>query len=107
VVLPDGGVELEVGGSEVRLLSVGPAHTAGDVVVHVPGRGNAIELERRLAAEGLPVRRRWRYVTVGVLTEERADELAARVRDELPDADVRVEVDLSDVSRSALQFLPF
>jgi len=30
------------------------------VVVHVPGRGNAIELERRLAAEGLPVRRRWR-----------------------------------------------
>jgi len=45
------------------------------VVVHVPGRGNAIELERRLAAEGLPVRRRWRYVTVGVLTEERADEL--------------------------------
>jgi len=78
------------------------------VVVHATGRGEAIELAGRLAAEGLPVRRRWRYVTVGVLTEERAEELAERLRSELPDdADVRIEVDLSDIARSPLQFLPF
>ena len=34
--LIDGDVELEVGGTRVRLLSVGPAHTAGDVLVHLP-----------------------------------------------------------------------
>lgn len=78
------------------------------VVVHAPARSDAIELADRLGGEGLPVRRRWRYVTVGVLTEERAEELAARLRSELPDdADVRIDVDLSDVEHSALQFLPF
>jgi len=42
------------------------------------------------------------------VTEERAQELADRLRAELPgDADVRIEVDLSDVARSPLQFLPF
>jgi cyclase len=34
--LIDGDVELEVGDTQIRLLSVGPAHTAGDVVVHLP-----------------------------------------------------------------------
>jgi cyclase len=32
----DGELTLEVGGTEVRLIEVGPAHTRGDVVVHVP-----------------------------------------------------------------------
>jgi len=78
------------------------------VAVHLPGRGAAAELARRLRDEGLSPTRRWRYVTVGVLTEERAEQLADRLRSELPDeADVRIEVDLSDVARSPLQFLPF
>jgi hypothetical protein len=78
------------------------------VVLHLPGRGAARELADRLGAEGLDARRRWRYVVVGVPTEERAQELAKRLRSELPeDADVRVDVDLSDVERSPLQFLPF
>ena len=77
------------------------------VVVHAPGRGDAIELAERLRAEGLPARRRWRFVTIGVLTEERAEELAGRLGSELPGADVRIEVDLSDVAHSPLQFLPF
>jgi glyoxylase-like metal-dependent hydrolase (beta-lactamase superfamily II) len=34
--LLDADFALDVGGREVRLLSVGPAHTAGDVVVHLP-----------------------------------------------------------------------
>ena len=78
------------------------------VVVHLPGRHDAAELRKRLAADGIHATRRWRYVVAGVLTEERAEELAARLRSELPeDADVRVEVNLSDVTRSPLQFLPF
>jgi len=78
------------------------------VVAHLPGRGAAEALEEELRAEGLAPHRRWRYVTVGVLTEERAQELVERLRAELPDdADVRFEVDLSDVTRSPLQFLPF
>ena len=78
------------------------------VVAHLPGRGAAEALEDELRADGLAPHRRWRYVTVGVLTEERAQELVERLRAELPDdADVRIEVDLSDVTRSPLQFLPF
>jgi hypothetical protein len=78
------------------------------VVVHLPGRDLAAELADRLSAEGIPVTRRWRYVVARAVTEERAQELADRLRSELPeDADVRIEVDLSDVARSPLQFLPF
>jgi len=78
------------------------------VVVHLPGRDEAAELAGRLRREGVPVTQRWRYVIAAALTEERAEELASRLRSELPkDADVRIEVDLSDVARSPLQFLPF
>jgi hypothetical protein len=78
------------------------------VVAHLAGRDQAAELADRLAREGVPVRRRWRYVVAEVLTEERAQELERRLHSELPDdADIRVEVDLSDVTRSPLQFLPF
>ena len=78
------------------------------VVAHLAGRDEAAELADRLAREGVPVRRRWRYVVADALTEERAQELERRLRSELPDdADVRIEVDLSDVAKSPLQFLPF
>jgi hypothetical protein len=78
------------------------------VVVHLPGRDEAADLADRLEHEGTPVTQRWRYVVASALTEERAEELAERLRSELPDdADVRIEVDLSDVARSPLQFLPF
>jgi len=79
-----------------------------EVVIHLPEREAAVQLAERLAAEGTPVVRRWRYVVAGALTEEDAQELADRLRSELPeDADVRVEVDLSDLPRGPLQFLPF
>jgi glyoxylase-like metal-dependent hydrolase (beta-lactamase superfamily II) len=38
-LVDDGGATLDVGGREVRLLSLGPAHTAGDVAVHLPDAG--------------------------------------------------------------------
>jgi hypothetical protein len=79
-----------------------------DVVVSLHGRDEAAELADRLRREGVPITHRWRYVVAGALTEERAEELAERLRSELPDdADVRIEVDLSDLARSPLQFLPF
>ena len=79
-----------------------------EVVVQLPSRSLAIDVAQRLTEEGKPVRRRWRYVAVGAPTEDRARELAERLRSELPDdAEIGVEVDLSDVERSPLQFLPF
>ena len=88
------------------------AETEGEydwhVVVHMPGRDEAAALAERLEREGVPVTQRWRYVIADALTEERAEELAERLRSELPDdVDVRIDVDLSDVARSPLQFLPF
>ena len=77
------------------------------VIVHLPGRDDAVVLAEQLAAEGLPVRRRWRYLIAGAVSEEGAQELADRLRSDLPgDIDVRIEVDLSDLARSPLQFLP-
>jgi len=37
--VPDEGLQLEVAGIPMELLYVGPAHTAGDVIVHLPDRG--------------------------------------------------------------------
>ena len=34
----EGELTLSVDGTEVRLIEVGPAHTRGDIVVHVPGQ---------------------------------------------------------------------
>lgn len=48
-------------------------------------RGDAVELEKTLHAEGFHVHRRWRYVTVDVASEEAARELADRLADTLPD----------------------
>jgi hypothetical protein len=78
------------------------------VAVRLSGRDRAKDLASRLAAEGAPVHRRWRYVFAGALTEELAYELADRVRSELEDdEEVRVEADLSDVAHEPLQFFPF
>jgi cyclase len=35
----DGSLDLHVGGRQVRLIEVGPAHTAGDTIVYVPDAG--------------------------------------------------------------------
>ena len=73
----------------------------------VPTRAEAIELAERLAEEGVDVvSRRWRYVVLGALTEERAHELADRVRAEAPEGtDVWVGVNPRDLPRAL--FVPF
>lgn len=68
------------------------------VNVHLPGRSEAAELATRLEDEGLNVHRRWRYLHIGALTEERANELAERVRQEAaPEAEIWVEATPDDM----------
>jgi hypothetical protein len=78
------------------------------VVVRLPGRDEAVGVARQLEAEGVSVARRWRYVVAGVLTEEGAEQLAERLRAELPnEADISVEPNLSDLRLPTFQFLSF
>jgi hypothetical protein len=58
-----------------------------DYEVHVdpPGHREAVEVEEKLKAEGLPASRRWKHVSIGAPTDERAEEIAARVRAMAPE----------------------
>jgi hypothetical protein len=67
------------------------------VKAELPSRDEAASLEDALRDEGLPVHRRWRYVTVDVLTEEQANELGARLREQAPDAEVWIEANPDDI----------
>lgn len=63
-----------------------------EVRVDLAGVEEAVGLAERLAGEDLPVHRRWRHVVVGAPTEERANELAERLRADLPEgAELAVE----------------
>jgi hypothetical protein len=76
------------------------------VKIVLPGRAEAVELQERLDGEGFPVHRRWRYVTVDVVTEERANELASRLRGELPDeAEIWVDASPDDIPNPAFVLL--
>lgn len=78
------------------------------VVVELRTRDGAGSLARRLGQQGLSARRRWRYVTIGAVTEERASELAERLRGELGEsAEVWVDPDLGDVAFGPFQFIGF
>jgi hypothetical protein len=78
----------------------GPETTVGEgahpyeweVHIDLPGRNEARELAARLEGEGLPAHRLWRWVTVDARTTDDANEIADRLREELPDGtEVRVE----------------
>jgi len=78
------------------------------VVAELPSRNAAGDLEGRLSDEGLPARRRWRYVLVGAVTEERAEELAERLRGELDEsAEVWIQAEIGDVVAGPFQFIGF
>jgi hypothetical protein len=57
---------------------------AWEVRLDLPSHRDAVELARRLEAEGLPATRRWRYLLVGAPSREEAQALAARLGDEAP-----------------------
>lgn len=76
------------------------------VRVEAPGRTEAVELERTLEAEGVPVSRRWSYLLAGALTEDDANELGQRIRAIAPDgSDVSVEVNPSDLPTPLFVFV--
>jgi hypothetical protein len=78
------------------------------VVAELPSRDAAGDLAHRLSGEGLAAKRRWHYVMVGVVTEERAEELADRLRSELgSDAEVWIQADIGDVVAGPFQFIGF
>jgi len=78
------------------------------VVAELRSRNAAGDLERRLSDEGLPAKRRWRYVLVGAVTEERAEELAERLRGELDEsAEVWIQAEIGDVVAGPFQFIGF
>jgi hypothetical protein len=76
------------------------------VKVALPSRAAAAELEEELRSEGLPAERRWRYVTIDFVTDEQANELAARLRDQLSsDAEVSIEANPDDIPSPAFVLL--
>lgn len=76
------------------------------VKVDLPSRADTSDLAEKLRAEGLPVHRLWSYLEVDVLTEERANELAGRLRDELPaEAEIWVEANPEDLASPAFVLL--
>jgi hypothetical protein len=68
------------------------------VKVEVPSGAGAAEVAGRLTKDGYPVHRRWRYLTVDVVTEENANELASSLRDVLPPgSEVSVDANPDDI----------
>ncbi len=63
-----------------------------EVRVSLPSWHAATELSKRLDEEGLPHVRRWKYILLGAVNEDAANELAERMRGEAPaEAEIRVE----------------
>jgi hypothetical protein len=55
-----------------------------EVRVDLPSRDDTRELASRLSDEDIEVRRHWKYLLVGAASEERANELAERIKAEAP-----------------------
>jgi hypothetical protein len=68
------------------------------VKVELPSGAEAAELAARLTDEGYQVHRRWRYLTIDVVTEEQANELASRLGEVLPPgSEVSVDANPDDI----------
>jgi hypothetical protein len=92
--LPESDVEREAERHEHESREQAEGEFDWEVRVDLPSLGATRELASRLEGEGLPVRRRWRYLLVPATTEEAAAELAERIRAEAPEGTkVHVEPD--------------
>jgi hypothetical protein len=77
---------------QARIDEVEDAGTPGwEVHVELPGHSETVALADRLTEEGHAVTRRWNHLFVAAAGSAEADELAARLDAELPDAEVHVE----------------
>ncbi|MGH3158572.1 MAG: hypothetical protein ACRDNF_18635 [Streptosporangiaceae bacterium] len=70
-----------------------------EVRVELPSRHAAVELAKRLEAEGRTVARRWKYVVAGANNEDDAGELAKAVGQEAPAG--------ASVHSAPVPFVPF
>ena len=67
-------------------------------MIDLPDLRSTREFAHRLEEEGLPVKRRWRYLLVGRDTEEEAVELGQRLEGEAPEgARVGIRANPKDV----------
>jgi hypothetical protein len=60
-------------------------HYEWQVLIHMPDFGSAESFAETLKKRGLPVKRRWRYVMVGVPTEEEGIQLGEQLEGEVPE----------------------
>jgi hypothetical protein len=69
-----------------------------EVAIHVESLGDMRDLDRKLREQGMKVHRRWKYLMVGAITEEKAEELAEKLRPTIPEgAEVEVLVNPDDL----------
>jgi hypothetical protein len=74
------------------------------VKINLPSAGDAERIAESLRADGHPVHRIWRWVTVDALTEESANALVESLRGELP-ADAEIWVEGNPEARPTFVFL--
>ena len=76
------------------------------LTIELESRGDAADAEELRRGAAGPVHRRWHYVTVDARTEDEANELANRFRDQLPmDAKMWVEANPEGVPNPAFVYL--
>ena len=75
------------GGAGAPAEAEGAGEAEWEARIVLPSVIKALEVAHRLREEGFPVRRRWRFVLVLAPSETRANELASRLRAEVPDAE--------------------
>jgi hypothetical protein len=56
-----------------------------EVVVDMPNVGSTRELDAKLTEQGLPVKRRFKYLLIGATTEEKAIEIGEGLKDKVPE----------------------
>jgi hypothetical protein len=64
--------------------SLAEGHALFEVRVQLASHRDSVSLAGRLAAEGYPVVRRWRFLVVGANNADQAEEFAVQIRQEAP-----------------------
>jgi hypothetical protein len=71
-----------------------------EVVVELNSLHDTLEFARQLEQGGLPVKRRWRYLLVGAVTEEDAVSLGKEIEADAPEAaQIGVRANPEDIPR--------
>lgn len=90
--LPEGGPKLSAEHENELAAEQEKARAQGypdfEVRVEFPSHADAIKFRRRLQEEGFASVHRWRYLLIGAIDEDQANELAERLRSEAPPGSV-------------------